>query len=418
MTTKRIKIDSAFKTVVLVVAVIAFIPVAWFVVRWCMAGSAIERSPDLELAIYLTQIAPDDPQIHRIAAKRLEESFDPADIERALREYEIAAALAPENYQLWLDLGRARERAAGPESGESALRRALLLAPHYSRVQWALGNNLLRQGRIDEAFAEITQAVAGDQTFAGPAAVAAWQFFEGDIARIKKAMDGSTKFDAALAALLARENKFDQALDLWRSLPTDEKTTSLAEVGRNLYDKLLEAKRFRDAAFIFGDISGVPATIGEVTNGGFEKAVRPEGSKLFDWQIADGLRPQIVLNNSQSHGGNHSLLLIFSSTDSADFRSVSQAVAVEPARSYELELFYRSELKTSAIFRWEVAKATTGERLAVTDPIEVRSDWTRTSARFTAPADSDGVVIRLVREGCGQICPVSGNLWFDDVSLR
>jgi hypothetical protein len=35
-----------------------------------------------------------------------------------------------------------------------------------------------------------------------------------------------------------------------------------------------------------------------------------------------------------------------------------------------------------------------------------------------APETRDGIVIRLLRDGCGQVCSVSGNLWFDDFSLR
>jgi hypothetical protein len=418
VTVKHIKIDAAWKTAILIVVIIAFIPAAWVVMRWCMAGSAVERSTDAELALYLTKLGPDDPQTHRSAAVLLEKSFDPVDIEKALREYEIATALAPENYQHWLDLGRARDRNGDSEGAEAALRRALALAPHYSRVQWALGNNLLRQGRIDEAFAEIRQAVAGDATFAGPAASAAWQFFDGDLARIQRAVANSSRFDAALAALLARDNKFDQALEVWRRLPPEEKKSSLKDVGQTLFSKLVEAKRFRDAESVSVDVGEASARIGEVTNGGFESAVKPEGAGIFEWQIAGGLQPQIVLTNSQKHTGNNSLLLLYNSTDAKDFRAVSQTVAVEPSRSYEFEFFYRSDLKTAAAFKWEIVDIGAGTQIAVTEPVAAKAEWTRVSTRFTVPANSDGIVIRLVRDGCGQVCNVAGSLWFDDVAIK
>lgn len=383
-----------------------------------MAGSAVERSAgDAELATYLTQLAPDDPQTHHLAAVQLEKSFDPVDVEKALREYEIATALAPENYQFWLDLGRARDRSGDQTGAEAALRRALDLAPHYARVRWALGNNLLRQGRIEEAFAEIRQAVAGDVTFAAPAATAAWQFFDGDLGKIRSSMGGSSQFDGALAALLARDKQYDKAMELWRQLPAADKKTSLKDVGKNLLDNLLQGKRYRDAAFVSGEFNGTSEAIGQVTNGGFESAVKPEGAGIFDWQIAGGLQPQIVLNNSQKHGGSNSLLLLFNATDAKEFRSVSQTVAVEPGHNYELELFYRADLKTSAVFKWEVADAN-GIRIAVTEPTVPKADWTRLAARFTVPANSEGIIIRLAREGCGQVCAVSGSLWFDDVAIK
>lgn len=416
MTTRSIKIDSTWKTAVLVIVVVALIPATWLVTRWCMAGSAVSRSSDAELALYLTGLAPDDPLTHHAAAVQLEKSFDPGDIEKALRQYEITTALAPENYQFWLDLGRARDRNGDAEGAEGALRRSLDLAPHYSRVQWALGNNLLRQGRIEEAFAEIRKAVAGDPTFAAPAAAAAWQFFDGDLARIRGAMGASSQFDAALVALLARQNRFDQAMELWRSIGPAEKKASLKETGKAILEKLLEAKRYRDAAVVSTEISEAHE-IGQVTNGGFEAAVKPEGAGTFEWQIGAGLQPQIVLNNSQKHGGSNSLLLIFNAADAKEFRSVSQTVAVEPSRNYELEVFYRSDLKTSAVFKWEVTDAA-GAQIAVTEPVSLKAEWTRLSTRFTVPGNSDGVVIRLMREGCSQVCAISGSLWFDDVALK
>ena len=171
---------------------------AWSFSKWGMASSASVRAERAEIAQFLTELAPDDPQTHYAAAVLLEKSFEPSDIERSLQELEIATGLAPENYLYWLDLGRARERAGDPEGAERALRRALHLAPNYSRVQWALGNALLRQGRVDEAFQEITKAVSSDPaSFASPAAVTAWQFFGGDVGRIRQFSGSSALFDAA-----------------------------------------------------------------------------------------------------------------------------------------------------------------------------------------------------------------------------
>ena len=39
-------------------------------------------------------------------------------------------------------------------------------------------------------------------------------------------------------------------------------------------------------------------------------------------------------------------------------------------------------------------------------------------AQFTPPAGSDGVIVRLVRDGCSSpVCPASGRVWFDDLSI-
>jgi tetratricopeptide (TPR) repeat protein len=385
-----------------------------------MASSAAVRADDADVARFLTELAPDDPQTHYSLAVLLEKSFEQSDIERSLNEFEIAAGLAPENYLYWLDLGRARERSGDSEGAERAIRKALDMAPNYARVQWALGNTLLRQGRTDEAFVEIKKAVAGDPaSFANPAAVTAWQFFGSDIAAIRRASSGSIEFDGALASLLLRENRLNEATEVWNSLPVDERRTSLAQLGTSIVEKLLGEKRFRDASNVAAGLSGNgDAKIGQVTNGGFETAVKPTGAGPFDWSIAAGLQPQIVLSSGQKRSGNNSLLIIFNSADAKAFRNVSQLIAVQPNTAYDLEIFYRSELKTSAAFKWEVVNAADLAQIAVSDPIANASDWAPLHIKFKTSPSDDGIIVRLIRDNCGPVCPVAGNIGFDDISLR
>ncbi len=415
-----IRIDSAWKKAAAALIGVALIAAAWFTLKAGMANSAALRVEDAEVALYLTELAPDDPQPHFVAAIHLEKSFDPKDIERALREYEKAAALAPENFLFWLELGRARERSGDAEGAEAALRRALALAPNYSRVQWALGNALLRQGRTAEAFAEIKKSVSGDPTFAGPAAATAWQFFDGDIEEIRRSVGGSSLIDAALVALLVREKKFDRAVEIWSTLPSEQKPTVLKDTGAVLQASLLGEKKFGDALRVAIDLHTGEEGMehGKIVNGGFESAVKPDGAGPFDWQIAAGLQPQIVLSSGQKHSGNNSLVFVFNSGDGKDFRSVSQTVAVAPGGAYEFQVFYRSDLKTAAVFRWEIVDAADGGRLAVTEPVVNGAEWKPLTANFRMPAGRDGITVRLIRENCGQVCAVAGNLSFDDVTLR
>ncbi len=420
MPTNSLKIDTVWKKAILVLIGGVCLLASWNFSKWGMANSAAVRAEDADVARFLTELAPDDPQTHYSTAVLLEKSFEPGDITRSLNEFEIATGLAPENYLFWLDLGRARERGGDAAGAESALRRALDLAPNYSRVQWALGNTLLRQGRVDEAFAEIKKSVAGDPTaFANSAVVTAWQFFENDIRAIRHAAGGSIQFDGALAALLLREKRFDEAIELWNDLPVDERRTSLRETGAAFVGQLLAEKRFRDASRIAAEISdSTDSRAEQVTNGGFEMAVKPTGAGPFDWAIAPGLQPQIVLSSGQKRGGNNSLLIIFNSGDGKDFRNVSQLIAIEPNGEYELESFYRADLKTSAVFKWEIADAADGRRIAVSDAIKNSAEWSPLHVKFRSSSTSDGIILRLIRENCGPICPVNGTIGFDDISLR
>ena len=110
---------------------------------------------------------------------------------------------------------------------------------------------------------------------------------------------------------------------------------------------------------------------------------------------------------------------MFNTFTTAAFRDVSQTVAVVPGAEYEFEVFYRSDLKTPASLKWEVTDATTTQPIAGTPYIVPVAEWTSLKARFTVPAGTDGVIIRLAREGCaGPACQMNGKLSFDDLSLR
>jgi hypothetical protein len=417
--TKSIKIDSLWKKVALAVVAVVCAYAAWTFSKWGMASTAAVRADDADVAVFLTELAPDDPLTHYSAAVLLERRFGAGDEARSLQEYETATALNPTNYLYWLDLGRARERSGDPTRAELALRRALELAPNYARVRWAVGNNLLRQGRTDEAFDQIRKAVAADPaTFAGPALTSARQFLGDDVPAIKRMLGGSVEFDTALASMLIREKRYDEAMAIWNSYPTDVKRRSMRDTGTLFIQHLAEAKNFRQLVTIAADLAdGDPPRIGQIGNGGFESPVKPTGAGPFEWNLAPGLQPQIVLSNGQKHSGNNSLLIVFNSKDGKDFRTVSQLIAVEPNSTYELEMFVRTDLKTSAVFKWEIVDAVDGHQLAVSEPLAIAADWSPLRTPFKTSA-ADGIIIRLYRDNCGQVCSIVGSIGIDDVSLQ
>ncbi|MER3633044.1 MAG: hypothetical protein C4325_13570, partial [Blastocatellia bacterium] len=142
--------------------------------------------------------------------------------------------------------------------GEPALRQAMSLAPHYSRVRWALGNALIRKGKIEEGFAEIRYALESDEQLAPAAAALAWELI------------GSEPLAAAeIVARLANDSRFDDAFDLFSSLSAQLRSRS--DFVAKLAEKFIAAKRFRQAAQIVGAASadGAPR-VGAVTNAGFE----------------------------------------------------------------------------------------------------------------------------------------------------
>lgn len=421
MSAKSIKLNTtAWRAIVPLLAILCVV-FAYFFAKWFFANTLATRVVYKEIAQFAVELAPADPQTHYASAVLHEKTFLPGDFEKSLAEYEQAAALSPSDFRLWLELGKARDRAGDSQGAETALRRAAELAPNYSQVQWTLGNFLLRQGKETEAFAEIRKAAESDKTYANPAIAGAWQLFQGDVARIKTYVGESDNLKAAFASVLAREKRFDEALEVWNALPDAARKNDYKANGEEIYQKMLEAKKYRSALKVFADIvesDDKKFAVGQVTNGGFEGET-PKSPSVFEWQFADGVEPQIGIDNTQKHGGNISLKLIFNNTDGKAFRPITQSVAVEAGKKYVFETFYKSELRTQATVKWEILDANDNKVLAATEPIVANADWTSLKTEFVAPVTTEAVTLRLVRVPCSStLCPISGKLWFDDFALN
>ncbi len=404
------------------IAAVLVLLFVWFSAKWNFANALSTRAGQKEVADLAVSLAPSDPQTRFAAAAIYGRTFEPADLDRSLAEYERVAALSPNNFLCWLELGRARERNGDRSGAELALKRALELAPNYADVQWAYGNTLVRAGKVDEGLAQINSAARTNVRFVLPAVGIAMEIFAGDASVVRQQLGDTTAVNMALADYLARQKRFDEAVAAWRSKPAGPPDADVKDLGNRLLSSLLAAKQYRAASAVFSDLYGPqdesPA-VGRILDGGFEAGVKLKGARDFEWQIAEGAEPQIAISRTQKHGGDNSLYLVFNTTQAADIRPLGQLVAVEPGAVYDVEIFYRSELKKGVTVRWDIVNAMDGVAIASSEPIELISDWKALSIKFTAPASTDGVILRLVRDRCpSPVCPISGSVWFDDVSIK
>ncbi|MCB1024344.1 MAG: tetratricopeptide repeat protein [Acidobacteria bacterium] len=422
MSNRSLKIDSALAKISLTFGLLLSLVFVVIAVK-SLLGNAISAQVDTkDVAEIAVALAPNDPKTHFSLASINERSFLPEDGPRSLAGFEKATSLSPYDYRLWLALGKSRERAGDVDGAEKDLKRALELAPNYAQVKWTYGNILLRKGNTAEAFKMIRNAVDNDPRFANPAATTAWQIFDGDIEKIKQTIGESPKVKASLALFLAKQEKFDDAYDIWNSLPKAQLKTEFKENSEVILRYLLNGRKYKKAISIKSQISGKDTAAGkfeQVTNGGFESNVRTDKPELFDWEIARGVKPQISLAGDQKHGGAQSLLINFNITNRDDFRTISQTIAVESGKAYVLEFYYRSDVDVKETVRWEVLNAIGQTVLAASDAVRPKSDWEKQEIEFTTPESSEGIILRMVRDGCESIvCPITGRMWFDDFRLK
>jgi tetratricopeptide (TPR) repeat protein len=422
MAIKSINTNSSKVKIALVGTTFLLILFCFFTIKWVLANTLAKNSQYKELSQISIDWSPSDPQTYYSLAAINEKTLIPDDFPRAIENYEKAASLSPDNYLLWLPLGRARERNGDVIGAEKALRKAIELAPNYSENHWTLGNILLRQGKNDEAFVEIRKAAETDPKYVNPAVSTAWQTFDGDMSVISNKIGDSPDIKSASAIFLAKQQRFDEALNFWNTLSDNEKSVKFKENGKELVAAFIANKKFRAASVVQSQILATEIeknSIGKFTNSSFENNVNPTSTATFDWQFTDSLQPQIGVDNKQKHEGNQSLVVVFNSADGKDFRQLSQIVAVESGKKYQFQTFYKSELKAGSTVKWEVLDANDNKVLASTSAISVNSDWQKLTADFTTLATTEAVMVRLVRITCGSsVCPISGKIWFDEFSFQ
>jgi len=431
---KFINVRAPVLRVLLLAPVALVLAGSWYAARWYVGNTMAEYAPNveqggMETARDAVKLAPDDPVTHWSAATLAKKDFSPEAAQAALRGYEEAANLSPNDFRLWLDVGQAREQAGDAAGAEKALRRAVELAPAYAYPRWYLGNLLLREKRTDEAFAELQRAAEAYPTFRVPVFEAAMRVYGADLAALKTAVARSPATQAELALYLVGQARTDDALQVWNALSANEKKEQSA-TGKSIITALAGAKRYRAANAVYRNLAagddgaGVPV-IGQSTNGGFEKDAGANDATIFDWQIRS-TPPQasVAFDTLNRHGGARSLRVVFNSSGQLAFNSLAQLIAVEPGAQYRLEFYARTkDLRTAGQPIIEVVDANTDALLAASRALSVgTNDWQSVAIDFKTSPKTEAVTIRTGRAPCGAdsggVCPIFGIIWYDDFTLQ
>jgi hypothetical protein len=96
-----------------------------------------------------------------------------------------------------------------------------------------------------------------------------------------------------------------------------------------------------------------------------------------------------------------------------------QSVAVQPGGHYRLSFMLRTDnLRSGGPPVLQIISGRENKGIAASAPFTPGSaDWTPVTIEFTAPEDFDSVLIRTGRVACGEECPISGTIWYDDFRL-
>ena len=142
---------------------------------------------------------------------------------------------------------------------------------------------------------------------------------------------------------------------------------------------------------------------------------------MFGWRIyRDQQRIELIGDTATKHTGQRSLKVIFRTYNKPELYNAVQLVKVEPQTRYRLKFFVRTEnLKSGGTPLIDISDGRTALVITGSEPLENgTADWSERSIEFTTPAKCDGIFIKMGRVPCGENCPISGTVWFDDFSLE
>jgi Tfp pilus assembly protein PilF len=374
----------------------------------------------LPAANVAVRLSPYDPEAHYSYARSLQNQ---GQIAAALPELERATALQHQNFSYWMELAGAYDLVGRTEEAITAAKRAINAAPYYAQPHWQLGNLLLRKGRRQEAFAEFRLAVNSDSTLAPNAMDLAWGAFNGEAQAIEGAFQPQTPNEALeLAKVFASRGAIDDAMRLFRTAANSPLDAARGREG--LVAELFKAKRYHEAWEVWvadrkASEGGMPAGVGAVTDGGFEKPINLIETG-FGWHF-NPEKPSVSLagDSRQPYAGTKSLQIRWEGKSYPSVYIASQLVLVEPNKHYRLSFAARTQdIVSGGLPEVVILGDYEGALLSSVTMPQGTTPWRLYSIEFTSADESRIVLITIRRKACPNTpCPAFGTAWFDDFSL-
>jgi tetratricopeptide (TPR) repeat protein len=397
------------------------------IIRYVQRDQRLSLQAKLEGADLAIRYAPRDPSIHwqrggvyYYAAN--EDSMEER-IATALDELRCAAQMSPEDYRVWLSLGRVLDSSGLRVEARAALERALKLAPNHFETRWAMGNHLLRAGDRQDSFAHLHSALASRPSALPIIFDYAWKFFEGDGKEIIKALAPPRELSAQLISLLILRGKIGDALAIWHELnaPTVKDTQKVIE-------SLMNAGQYR-AAFEIWNSSGIldrpgPDKDSLLANSGFEQNILFNSLiPFYSWRIgplAGDLR--LTPDRTTPHMGERCLRASFDVDINKAIILATQVVPVKPKTRYCLSFFARTEdllsLETPFVEIFDSADSKRAYAESERFPIRT-NDWREYELILETAAETEALTVRLLRLPCPEPpCPIEGRAWVDEFKLN
>ncbi len=406
----------------------------WFIVRAAIGDSImtfVQRRQNLapeaqiEGADLAVKYSPRDPLIHwqrgGVYFNAANEDLMEQRLGIALEDLRKAVEMSPEDYRVWLALGRVLDRAGSTVEARGALERALRLAPNHFDTRWALGNHLLRAGDRDASFAQMRLALANRPSALPIVFDYAWNVYAGDGKAIARALAPPLDIKSQLVSMLINRGKVDDGLSIWREIPSP----TPKDVQR-VVESLANIGRFGPAYEIWKTANipdrPLPDNNSLLAQGDFEQQLTFNSNiPFYAWHIAPSGIMRVTLDRKDVYEGKQSLRVSFNAEGNVPITIATQTIPARPNRKYCLSFIVKTEEMESLSTPFvEVFDSADIKRAHVaTPPVPTRDNkWSWQTISLNTAQATEALTVRLQRQPCSEPpCPITGRVWFDAINL-
>ncbi len=354
-------------------------------VKRVASDSFVARPTERSLA-WAVAMSPSQPEAWRTRADWLDRvDGDSAAAERDLKR---AVEAAPADSDLRVELASQLERDGRVEEAE----KRLLEATNESRgfaARWALANFYLRQGRQDDYWTAIRDAVVVDPENTSAAAALCWRAFNDSKTILDRAMPDQPEVNRRYFAFLSALGNLEARREAWpRFLSTLEPRD--ISLGGEYVDGLIAAKDIDEAVEAWNALVErgslphgklAPEQGQSLTNG----ELFEEPSALgFDWRPVEQ-RGVSWLRRPPDRDRSRAIEFRFNGAQDSPIVLLRQFAPVLPDRSYTFQLGYATQnMPAEPGVGWAVSDAADRESLVDFHRLPVAENyWDQTSFGFT-----------------------------------
>jgi tetratricopeptide (TPR) repeat protein len=340
------------------------------------------------------------------------------DLACAIAEYEKAKTLRPRDYLAWLNLARVRELNGEQNAAIDAANQATVLAPYYKQPRWQLGNLLIRAGRTQEGFRELSEAGRIDASMLPSIIDLAWSMSNGDDSSVIKLLNPQkAETFHALANFFRKKNRVESAVNMYGAAGAVAEQDRLSYIG-----ELIQSQRYKQAYGLWRGDSDANSEnyLATLIDPGFEQESNLDGVG-FGWRSAQNPNVRLSLDSDEPREGRSSLKIEFAGDSNPDAAIISQIILVEPRTHYRLGFATRAEkIVSGGLPILFVKEAGPGRSLGQSNTLADKDNvWRDYSIDFTTNETSSAIQISLQRTHCdAPACPIFGRLWLDNFSLN